>query len=85
MLTQFIFYDYSGLMFRIFEKLGGQDAALDAIKPSGSERWPVPSTLSLWRANGTLPGTVVLALMQVCDQRGIPYTHSDFIAEEPRR
>ena len=74
-------------MFPIFEKLGGQEAALKAIRPAGAQGdWPRYWTLKHWRFKSRkLPPDVIDALMAVCDARGIPYERKDFYlpAKEP--
>ena len=69
-------------MFPIFDKLGGQEAALQALAMARDGklqgRMPSKYTLKLWRANGRMPGAVVLALGRVCEARGVPYEMRDF-------
>ena len=68
-------------MFEIFEKLGGQDAAIEALRAeSGETGWPSIHAVKLWRANKEIPGPAVKRLMQICDERGIPYSAADFRA-----
>lgn len=69
-------------MFSIFEKLGGKEAALAAIKDEKSRPgWPTPHVEKLWRKNKELPGPVVKRLMKVCDDKGISYQAADFVAQ----
>lgn len=69
-------------MFSIFQKLGGKDAALAAIKDETSRPgWPTSHVEKLWRKNKELPGPVVKRLMKVCDERGITYQATDFVAQ----
>jgi hypothetical protein len=68
-------------MFSIFEKLGGKDAAIAAIKDDETRPgWPSPHVEKLWRKNKELPGPVVKRLMKVCDEKGIQYQAADFVA-----
>lgn len=75
-------------MFPIFEKLGGDEAAIKALR-EGREAvetradWPTTHVRKKWRKHG-LPGVVVKQLMRICDERGISYASSDFEhAKEP--
>jgi hypothetical protein len=67
-------------MFTIFEKLGGEDEALNIIREGGEvrEQWPSLHTLKVWKRNKELPGTIIKKLMMVCDERGIRYCAADF-------
>ena len=68
-------------MFEIFEKLGGQDAAIEALRAAGGGgRWPSIHAVKLWRVNKEIPGPAVKRLMQICDERGIAYSAADFRA-----
>jgi hypothetical protein len=68
-------------MWPIFQKLGGDDAALDLIAQhrGGDQRGgmrPNSVTLKRWRAKG-IPSHVKGALMQECLTRGIEFANED--------
>lgn len=73
-------------MFAIFDKLGGQDAAIEAVKARSHgkahnrDAWPTKEAEKKWRSQGELPGQIVKTLMEICDERGIAYASSDFKA-----
>ena len=73
------------MTFAIFDKLGGQEEALNALKDRSSStaqtrpEWPTRDTLKKWKSEGELPGSVVKMLMAVCEDRGVPYCLSDFV------
>lgn len=64
-------------MFTVFEKLGGVNVALDALQRRANRR-PSARALKHWRFVRTLPTWAVLALMQECLERRIPFSDEDF-------
>lgn len=73
-------------MFSIFDKLGGEESAIAALRSAaGKPGWPSGATLKLWRVNREIPGKAVTLLMEICDARGIAYSAADFRAAEPAR
>jgi hypothetical protein len=65
-------------MFPIFNKLGGEEAAIAALKPiAPRSKWPSSHTITYWRRHG-LPARVKLHLMQVAKERKIRVRQTDF-------
>lgn len=63
--------------FGIFEKLGGLEGAFAKLRAAG--RSPkTADALRMWRARGQIPGDWAVALMEVCEGEGIPYSSADF-------
>jgi len=72
-----------GVMFRIFDKLGGEAAALKAIRGRRLRPdWPAKETVTDWKRKGEIAGAAVLEFMAICDERLIPYCSADFRAAE---
>jgi hypothetical protein len=68
-------------MFPIFDKLGGDVAALEALAAAaGKPGWPSVHTVRLWRQNREIPGKATKLLMRICEERGIAYAAADFEA-----
>lgn len=78
-------------MFKIFAKLGGEDAALDALHVRMSKQ-DIPRkrprkrisklTLKKWKWRRQIPGAVILLLEAECCERGIACDLSDFKADD---
>ncbi len=70
-------------MFGIFQKLGGEPAALKAIRGRRLRPdWPAKETVADWKRKGEIAGAAVLEFMAVCDDRLIPYSSADFRRSE---
>lgn len=78
-------------MFKIFAKLGGEDATLDALYvrmfkqdiPRKRPRKRISKlTLKKWKWRRQIPGSVILLLEAECRERGIPCDLSDFKADD---
>lgn len=73
-------------MFRIFDKLGGVDATLDALQkrlPATRKRLS-SLTIKGWKSRRKIPGVVADLLMQECAERGIPCEITDFRSDAPK-
>lgn len=64
-------------MFTIFEKLGGEDAALEILQRRRGVRLSAHS-VRLWKFQRTIPPVNALELMDECRKLGIPVTLDDF-------
>lgn len=73
-------------MFRIFEKLGGIDATLDALQKRLPEKRKRLSSLTIkgWKSRRKIPNGAVALLALECEARGIPYEMADFQSDEPK-
>jgi len=73
-------------MFPIFDKMGGQEAALDIIAAARSG-WksarPSGHAVKYWRHRRQLPGDVTKILWQACVERGIECSPDDFRLQRP--
>jgi hypothetical protein len=70
-------------MFKIFEKLGGEDKAIRALKGVRLRAtWPTEHTIKAWRKKREIPGAAVTRLMAICEKRGIEYSAADFTAKK---
>ncbi len=70
-------------MFAIFEKLGGQDAAVAVLTRRLS--WtPSRDTLKKWRANRQIGARATIALIDECRERGIKCDPIDDFRGPPR-
>lgn len=68
-------------MYRIFDKLGGDEATLQALRQESCKAgWPSRPTLAAWKKNGELPARAMRLLMKIADRRGVAYCAEDFIA-----
>lgn len=64
--------------FPIYEKLGGEDAALE-LASKRANREISGSARRKWREFGRLPDWMALQLAYVCQERRIEFTPDDFI------
>lgn len=67
-------------MFQIFDKLGGEAEALEALQRRlPSYRKPIsPLTVLGWKTRRAIPGRALSLLIEECDARGISWEMSDF-------
>lgn len=74
-------------MFRIFEKLGGIDATLDALQkrlPTNRKRLS-SLTIKGWKSRRRIPNGAVALLALECEARGIAYEMADFHSDAPKQ
>jgi hypothetical protein len=60
--------------FPIITKLHGIESVYRLL----SDRIRSPDTIRMWYSRGQMPAWAVLALMEICEQKGIDYSASDF-------
>ncbi len=58
-------------MFSIFEKLGGEESALDIIAKRGGAK-PSAEAVRGWKRQRRIPGNKAVYLIDECVMRGIP-------------
>lgn len=66
----------NGGMFKIFDKLGGKEQALDVLEQRMGLR-PGVNALKRWYRLRTCSGRATLAFMLECQARGIPFDITD--------
>lgn len=74
-------------MFKIFEKLGGEDAVLEILqraRPRISGK-PLPNMPALrqWKSRRRIPSINVEILQLEAEQRGIEWSRDDFVSDTP--
>jgi len=57
-------------MFTIFQKLGGQETALEIIALAVGKK-PSPAAIQKWREIGFIPPHKAVHLLDACQERGI--------------
>jgi hypothetical protein len=62
-------------MFSIFDKLGGEQAAISLIAADTGEA-PTPVVIRKWKSLGRIPAIRAVALLDECVRRGIPASYS---------
>jgi hypothetical protein len=69
-------------MFRIFNKLGGDNSSLDIIASVEGKR-PSADVVGKWRKLRRIPAIRAVALLDECARRGIPASYKeDCVASE---
>lgn len=69
------------MQFPIFQKLGGRDEALsllsEALPSDYKHGKPTVDAVKFWGRKRVMPAKVVLAFMEICAQREIPFDQLD--------
>ena len=63
-------------MFKIFRKLGGEEAALEIIAEKTGKR-PAAFLVRKWRSIGRIPAIKAVILLDECRRRRISATYED--------
>lgn len=63
-------------MFKIFEKLGGEEIALDIIAGRSGEK-PTAEAVRGWKRQRRIPGNKAVYLLDECGERGISASWQD--------
>lgn len=63
-------------MFRIFDKLGGENSSLDIITAADGKR-PSADLLSKWKRDRRIPPIRAVVLLDECKRRGIEASYRE--------